>query len=103
MHPLAQPLQGSAEVWTFINDGGDWTHPVHNHSEEHRVLSRNGVPAPSDLSHIDDNSKEDVIQLEPDETVTIYRKFRSFKGGYVTHCHNLTHEDNAMMFGWNIV
>jgi FtsP/CotA-like multicopper oxidase with cupredoxin domain len=103
LRPLAKPLQGSAEVWTFTNGGGGWTHPLHNHMEEHHVISRNGVPSPSDPAHIDDNSKEDVIQLEPGETVVIYRQFRSFKGPYVTHCHNLAHEDNAMMFGWNIV
>jgi FtsP/CotA-like multicopper oxidase with cupredoxin domain len=24
-------------------------------------------------------------------------------GKYVSHCHNLAHEDHAMMFGWEIV
>jgi len=103
LHPLATPSQGQPEVWTFINGGGGWTHPLHIHMEEHRVLSRNGVPSPADPLHIDDISKEDVIQLEPAETVVIYRNFRSYKGPYVCHCHNLAHEDNAMMFGWNII
>jgi FtsP/CotA-like multicopper oxidase with cupredoxin domain len=43
-----------------------------------------------------------VIALDPGETVTIYRKFRSFAGKYVAHCHNLAHEDHNMMFGWTI-
>jgi FtsP/CotA-like multicopper oxidase with cupredoxin domain len=103
LHPLANPTQGQPEVWTFVNGGGGWTHPLHIHMEEHRVISRNGVPSPSDPLHVDDISKEDVIQLEPAETVVIYRNFRTFKGPYVCHCHNLAHEDNAMMFGWNIV
>jgi FtsP/CotA-like multicopper oxidase with cupredoxin domain len=104
LHPLATPAQGSAEVWTFVNGGGGhWTHPLHVHMEEHHVITRNGAPSPSDALHADDNCKDDVIALEPDETVVIYRKFRSFKGPYVAHCHNLAHEDNAMMFGWNIV
>ena len=32
----------------------------------------------------------------------IYRGFRDFVGPYVAHCHNLAHEDHAMMFGWEI-
>jgi hypothetical protein len=30
------------------------------------------------------------------------RGFRDFVGPYVAHCHNLAHEDHAMMFGWSI-
>jgi FtsP/CotA-like multicopper oxidase with cupredoxin domain len=100
--PLANPTQGTGEVWAIINGGGGWVHPVHIHMEEHHVLWRNGVPSP-DTQHPDDNSKEDVVALEPGEQVILYRKFRSFKGPYVCHCHNLAHEDHAMMFAWNIV
>ena len=32
----------------------------------------------------------------------VYRGFRDFVGPYVAHCHNLAHEDHAMMFGWEI-
>jgi len=35
--------------------------------------------------------------------VEIYRNFRTFVGPYVVHCHNLAHEDHAMMFGWKIM
>jgi len=93
---------GPGEVWTIENGGGGWTHPLHLHMEEHRVLTRNGVPAP-DTAHPDDISKEDVIALEPSERVVIFRRFRDFTGPYVMHCHNLAHEDNAMMVGWSIV
>ena len=99
--PLAAPVSGSAEVWTIQNGGGGWTHPMHLHFEEHRILSRNGVPTPS-AQHPDDNTKEDVIPLGPSETVVIYRKFRTFRGPYVAHCHNLAHEDHNMMFGFHI-
>jgi len=96
--PLAYPKKGSEEVWIFRNGGGGWVHPMHMHQEEHRVISRNGVPARGD-----DISKEDVIAVHENEEVAIYRKFRSFSGNYVTHCHNLAHEDHAMMFAWKIV
>jgi FtsP/CotA-like multicopper oxidase with cupredoxin domain len=99
--PLATPALGSAEVWTIVNDGGGWVHPMHLHQEEHRVVRRNGVKAP-DSAHPDDTGREDVVALGPGEEVVIYRKFRTFTGPYVGHCHNLAHEDHAMMFGWSI-
>ena len=92
---------GTGEVWEIKNGGGGWVHPLHLHMEEHRVISRDGVPAP-DARHPDDLSREDVVALDQSESVLIYRKFRTFTGPYVTHCHNLAHEDHAMMFGWEI-
>jgi FtsP/CotA-like multicopper oxidase with cupredoxin domain len=91
----------TGEVWTIANGGGGWVHPLHIHMEEHHVLDRNGVPiAPNDPEN---DCKEDVVALAPSESVTFYRKFRTFIGPYVCHCHNLAHEDHAMMFGWSIV
>jgi len=100
--PLANVATGQPEVWTIRNGGGGWVHPMHLHFEEHRILSRNGVPTPLDPKHPDDNSKEDVIALEPSEEIVLYRNFRTFKGRYVAHCHNLAHEDHAMMFGFTV-
>ena len=71
---------------------------MHIHQEEHRVLSR----ASSTNAHPDDTGKEDVIAFDPGETIKLYRKFRTFAGKYVAHCHNLAHEDHNMMFGWVI-
>ena len=99
--PLANPRRGTGELWRIINGGGGWVHPMHLHMEEHRVISRNNVPAP-EANHPDDTGKEDVVALEPGEDVLIYRKFRTFTGKYVAHCHNLAHEDHNMMFGWQI-
>jgi hypothetical protein len=65
--------------------------------EEHQIQSRTGGMA------ADDYSKEDVVALGPSETIVFYRRFRTFTGKYVAHCHNLAHEDHAMMFGWEIV
>jgi FtsP/CotA-like multicopper oxidase with cupredoxin domain len=94
---LADVKHESAEVWTIANGGGGWVHPLHIHMEEHHTIWRSlGM-------HVDDNSKEDVVALGPGESVVIYRKFRTFLGKYVCHCHNLAHEDHAMMFGWTIV
>jgi FtsP/CotA-like multicopper oxidase with cupredoxin domain len=101
--PLAFPKRGVPEIWTIENGGGGWVHPIHLHEEEHLVLSRDEVMTPRNSSHPDDLSKEDVIALGPGESVQIYRNFRTFTGPYVAHCHNLAHEDHAMMFGWTIV
>jgi FtsP/CotA-like multicopper oxidase with cupredoxin domain len=118
--PLAFAKRASPEIWTMENGGGGWTHPMHIHQEEHRILSRDGVrtvepprptidskgivrPAVVRALHADDWSKEDTIALEPGEEVVIYRNFRTFVGNYVAHCHNLAHEDHNMMFGWDIV
>jgi FtsP/CotA-like multicopper oxidase with cupredoxin domain len=102
---MASVKQGAYEVWEIRNGGGGWVHPLHIHQEEHRVVMRNGkmVPNNQDSRHVDDVSKEDVIALDPGESVVICREFRDFVGKYVAHCHNLAHEDHAMMFGWEIV
>ena len=108
LDPMRTVGKGGPEIWTVRNGGGGWVHPLHLHMEEHRVITRNGVVAGMDPRHPDDISKEDVVALDPSEEVVIYRNFRTFNGKgagarYVTHCHNLAHEDHAMMFGWKIV
>jgi FtsP/CotA-like multicopper oxidase with cupredoxin domain len=75
---------------------------MHLHMEEHRIVARNGKTAP-DGRHSDDSGKEDVVALDPSEEVIISRRFRTFCGPYVAHCHNLAHEDHNMMFGWEIL
>ena len=72
---------------------------MHLHMEEHHVIFR----STNLQKHADDTGKEDVVALEPSEQTIIYRRFRTFLGNYVAHCHNLAHEDHNMMFGWSIV
>ena len=100
--PLIGVPKNSGGVWRIRNGGGGWVHPFHLHMEEHRVVARNGATAP-DARHPDDSGKEDVIALDPSEEVVISRRFRTFCGPYVAHCHNLAHEDHNMMFGWEIL
>jgi FtsP/CotA-like multicopper oxidase with cupredoxin domain len=100
--PLISPKRDSGAVWRIRNGGGGWVHPMHLHMEEHRVISRNGKLSPTSR-HPDDTGKEDVVALDPSEDVVISRRFRTFTGPYVAHCHNLAHEDHNMMFGWEIV
>jgi len=44
-----------------------------------------------------------VIHLEPNAEAELYLRFRDFRGQYVMHCHNVVHEDHAMMVNWKIV
>ena len=102
--PLAQQPKGSFNLWEIRNGGGGWVHPFHLHMEEHRTVMRNGrdVTVTPDPGHPDDVSREDLVALDPGESTIIYRGFRDFVGPYVAHCHNLAHEDHAMMFAWEI-
>jgi FtsP/CotA-like multicopper oxidase with cupredoxin domain len=102
--PLARPRKGSFNLWEIRNGGGGWVHPMHLHQEEHRTVMRNRRDVTGgDPAHPDDISREDTIGLDPGESVIIYRGFRDFVGPYVVHCHNLMHEDHAMMFAWEII
>ena len=101
--PLAQQKKDSFNLWEIRNGGGGWVHPFHLHMEEHRTVMRNGRDVTkASPGHPDDVSREDLVALDPGESVIIYRGFRDFTGPYVSHCHNLAHEDHAMMFGWEI-
>ena len=102
--PLAQQKKNSFNLWEIRNGGGGWVHPFHLHMEEHRTVMRGGrdVTTSVDRGHPDDASREDLVALDPGESVIVYRGFRDFVGPYVAHCHNLAHEDHAMMFGWEI-
>jgi FtsP/CotA-like multicopper oxidase with cupredoxin domain len=103
-HIMARPKLGSAEIWVLKNGSGGWVHPMHLHEEEHQVIAirRAGSGDPLPL-HRDQPSKEDVANLGPGEEHWVFRRFRSYVGKYVAHCHNLAHEDHAMMFGWEII
>ena len=103
LSPLAQQKMGSYNLWEIRNGGGGWIHPVHIHQEEHQALMRNGkIVTPGTKGHPDGVSREDVVALDPSESVIIGRYFRDFVGPYVAHCHNLAHEDHAMMWNWEI-
>ena len=70
------------------------------HFEEFQILEINGRPIePGSLL----NSRKDTIWLGPNQTVKLYFRFRDFHGRYVLHCHNVVHEDHAMMLRWDIL
>jgi FtsP/CotA-like multicopper oxidase with cupredoxin domain len=91
--------QNSVENWILTNATGDWTHPVHIHLEEHQIISRNRAVPPLG----DEKSRKDVVQLHPQERVKLFFRFRDWLGRYPLHCHNVVHEDHAMMLRWEVV
>jgi FtsP/CotA-like multicopper oxidase with cupredoxin domain len=95
----AAPKFGTREVWTLVNNGGGWDHPIHIHFEEGQILARNGsasnVPAW-------EKGRKDVYRLRPGGTVQLTMQFRDFGGMFMEHCHNTVHEDNAMLLRWEI-
>jgi manganese oxidase len=95
----AAPRFGAREIWHLVNGGGGWDHPIHIHFEEGQMLARDGsfanVPAW-------ERGRKDVYRLRPGGTVTITMQFRDWGGMFMEHCHNTTHEDNAMLLRWEI-
>jgi FtsP/CotA-like multicopper oxidase with cupredoxin domain len=91
--------QNTAEHWILMNLSGDWTHPIHIHLEEHQILSRNRQPPTLAI----ENSRKDVTQLHPNERVRLFFRFRDWVGKYPIHCHNVVHEDHAMMALWHVL
>lgn len=102
----AYPVGGSAEVWT-LKSGGGWSHPIHIHFEEFQVISRDGSAA---KMNIEDKSRKDVVRIGQaswnttgSSEVKVYMQFRDWYGDYPMHCHNVVHEDHAMMVLFKVV
>jgi FtsP/CotA-like multicopper oxidase with cupredoxin domain len=100
---MAASRLNEPEIWQLKNSAGGWWHPIHIHSEFCRVLSRNGQrPSPYILER-DGVARKDTVILGPNSEVSIYFKFRDFAGPFVFHCHNIEHEDMAMMARFDVV
>lgn len=99
--PHAEIVKGSAEVWELVNPSGGWAHPIHIHFEEGRILSKtvDGVDMPVPVH---EQGRKDVYLLDKNTTMRVFLRFRDFTGKYVMHCHNLAHEDHAMMVRFDV-
>lgn len=100
--PRATPKLGSTEIWELSNADNGWQHPIHIHFEEGVILSKsvNGIPVAIPPQ---ERGRKDVFVVGENMTVRVLMRFRDFTGKYMMHCHNLTHEDHAMMIRWDIV
>jgi FtsP/CotA-like multicopper oxidase with cupredoxin domain len=108
--PMATPRLDLGEIWRFVNKGGGWWHPIHVHHEFMRVLSRDGRlpfdgtgPDHGQGLERDGLARKDTILLGPNSEVELYLRFSNYRGPYVFHCHNLEHEDHAMMARFDVI
>lgn len=46
--------------------------------------------------------RRDIALLFPGTEMKVFMRWRDFRGKYVMHCHNVVHEDHAMMVRWDI-
>ncbi len=93
--PVATVTAGTTELWRITTDVH---HPVHLHLSPFQVVGRNGKPA----GPIDGGWK-DTLDLLPTEFADLLVRFPDLPGRYVLHCHNLEHEDMAMMATFEVV
>ena len=110
--PAFTVKRNTAEKWILQNDSRDWQHPIHIHFEEFQILNVNsggygggsygggygGGGAPTGVSV----ARKDVVRLREGDQITLFFRFRDFVGRYAMHCHNVVHEDHAMMLRWDI-
>jgi spore coat protein A, manganese oxidase len=93
----ARPKLNVTEIWSFVNNSGQ-PHPMHIHQTQWRIQDRNGVPPARG-----DDGWKDTFLVPGHTTVNVVGTFYNYAGTYVSHCHNLEHEDHAMMFNFEIV
>jgi spore coat protein A, manganese oxidase len=88
----ANPKLNDVEIWEFVNPGSGWVHPVHPHLVRFRILDRNGIAPPCYQ-----RGWKDVALVGEFQKVRVLMQFTPHPGRYMMHCHNLIHEDHAMM------
>ena len=99
--PIARSKLRQPEIWRLENNSGGWWHPIHIHCDFFRVLSRNGKEPP--LAERFYMGNKDTILLRDNESVEVLIEFTDHPGPYVFHCHNMEHEDMAMMARLDVV
>ena len=96
---LGNPQPYDVEIWDLVNQSGGWFHPLHIHLIDAQIIGRNTTP--DGKAHAWEGGGKDVFYLGENETVTALMQFTTGDGNaggrYMTHCHNLVHEDNDMM------
>lgn len=97
---LAKVPRGTTEIWELENSSDGWSHPIHVHLVDFRVLARtdgNRAVMPYEAAGL-----KDVVWLGRGETAIVEAHYAPWDGVYMFHCHNLIHEDNDMMAAFNV-
>jgi spore coat protein A len=91
----ADPAFGSTELWRISSDA---EHPVHLHGVHFQVASSEWHG-----NHKAEVSWKDTVALKAHQQVELLIPFTASRGRYVFHCHNLEHEDMAMMANFEVI
>lgn len=89
---------GDTEIWEFYNPTG-MPHPMHIHGTQFQVLKRTSGQLEGCLDH----GWKDVVLVMPGDRVQVIKRFNTFKGTFIYHCHNLEHEDMSMMRNFKVI
>ena len=100
--PRALVPMGAMEIWELYSVDDGWDHPVHIHFEEGRLLSKT-TDGRNVAIAAHEKGRKDVFNITDRTVLRVLIRFRDYKGKYVMHCHNLIHEDHAMMLRFDIV
>lgn len=96
---VGNPQPYDVEIWDLVNESGGWFHPLHIHLIDGQIIGRNTTR--DGKAHPWERGGKDVFYLGEDETVSVLMQFTTGDGNeggrYMTHCHNLVHEDSDMM------
>ncbi|GLW28954.1 multicopper oxidase family protein [Actinoplanes regularis] len=96
---LGNPKPYDVEIWDLVNESGGWFHSFHIHLIDAQIIGRNTTS--DGKAHPWEGGGKDVFYLGENETVTALMQFTTGDGNeggrYMTHCHNLVHEDSDMM------
>ncbi len=91
----ADPAYGSTELWRISSDA---EHPVHLHGVHFQVANPGWH-----RHHQAEVSWKDTVALNAHQRVELLIPFTASRGRYVFHCHNLEHEDMAMMANFEVI
>ena len=98
----ARPSLGDVEIWRITNQAvfglAGMDHPVHIHLVTFRILDVDGQPPPPHLG-----GWKDTVLIPKGHQARLIMRFTDFRGKYIMHCHNLEHEDTAMMTNFEVV
>jgi FtsP/CotA-like multicopper oxidase with cupredoxin domain len=84
---ISQTLKlGDVERWKLSSDGN---HPFHIHINPFQVVSYGNRQVYPPVW-------KDVAMASKD-TIEVYTRYQKYAGGFVLHCHILSHEDEGMM------
>ncbi|EMR67876.1 putative bilirubin oxidase protein [Eutypa lata UCREL1] len=97
---LAKVPRGTVEIWELENKSGGWTHPIHVHLVDFKVLER--TDGDRGVQPYEARGLKDVVWLAVNEKVLVEAHYSPWNGVYMFHCHNLIHEDHDMMAAFNV-